>query len=82
LWSMRTGGDYFDSYKAEWIHFGAAIRNRTSIGATVDDGRRSLEVVLAAAQSINTGRPIKVTDAPRELPRALREDRVKAVATA
>jgi len=71
LWSMRTGGDYFDSYKGEWTAFRDLIRDRASIGATLDDGRRSLEVVLAARQSINSGEPVKIANAPRQLPSAL-----------
>lgn len=73
LRSMRAGGDYFDSYRAEWAHFGNAIRNQASIEATLEDGRRSLKVVLAAAQSSNTDQPVRMSDAPRELPLALRQ---------
>jgi myo-inositol 2-dehydrogenase/D-chiro-inositol 1-dehydrogenase len=82
LSSMRTGSDYFDSYKAEWVGFRDLICDRTSIGATLDDGRRSLEVVLAAAQSINSREAVKIADAPRELPPAQPVDAGKAFASA
>jgi len=73
---MRTGGDYFDSYRAEWAHFGDAVRSIGPVASTIQDGRRSLDVVLAAAQSINTGQPVRINDAPRNIPPAIREDLV------
>jgi predicted dehydrogenase len=81
LTSIRTGGDYFDSYRAEWVHFRDALGGSGSIESTLDDGRRALEVVLAAAESANTGRPIRISEAPRRLPPALRRDTVAANAS-
>ena len=64
---MRSGSDYMASYKAEWMHFRDTINTNSDVGCTFDDGRRSLEVVLAAAQSANSGMPVRINDAPRQL---------------
>lgn len=72
LLSMRRGGDYFDSYRAQWVEFRNAIRGNGTGGATIKDGRRSLEIVLAAAESANTGLPIQISDAPSVLHPAVR----------
>lgn len=64
---MRTGGDYFGSYRAEWLHFGDVIRRGATVECSLEDGRRSLEVVLAAAKSASTGAPVKLADAPRAI---------------
>ncbi|MCX7823936.1 MAG: Gfo/Idh/MocA family oxidoreductase [Verrucomicrobiae bacterium] len=65
LAAMRRGGDYFGSYRAEWLHFRDVVRRGASSECTLDDGRRALQVVLAAAQSLNSGAPVRVADAPR-----------------
>jgi len=65
--AMRRGGDHIDSYRAEWLHFLAAIRGGRSAGAALLDGRRALEVALAALESAATGRPVACGRAPRAL---------------
>lgn len=65
LAGMRSGGDYFGSYRAEWLHFRDVIRNGAAVECALEDGRRSLEVVLAAAKSASIGAPVKLADAPR-----------------
>ena len=72
LAGMRKGGDYFGSYRAEWLHFRDVIRNGAGVECTVEDGRRSLEVVLAAAKSAATDTPVKLADAPRTITPAVR----------
>ncbi|MBI5397560.1 MAG: Gfo/Idh/MocA family oxidoreductase [Verrucomicrobia bacterium] len=69
---MRKGGDYFGSYRAEWLHFKDVIRNGAGVECTLEDGRRSLEVVLAAARSASSGQPVKLADAPRIITPAMR----------
>jgi myo-inositol 2-dehydrogenase/D-chiro-inositol 1-dehydrogenase len=69
---MRKGGDYFGSYRAEWLHFRDVIRGGAAVECTVEDGQRSLEVVLAAAKSASTGAPVKLADAPRAVTPATR----------
>ena len=58
----RRGGDYVNSYAEEWRHFAEAARGRASVCATLEDGRRALEVALAAAESSRTGRAVKVDE--------------------
>lgn len=60
---LRRGGDFIASYQAEWRHFFAAIRRDVPIACTLDDGRRALQVVLAAARSASSGRPVAVAEA-------------------
>ncbi len=67
LAALRTGGDYFESYKNQWLHFAAAVRGSSAPECTLTDGRRSLEVVLAAAQSANLAHPVRIAAAPRTL---------------
>lgn len=70
--ALLSGGDYFESYRQEWLHFAEAVRGEAMPACTLTDGRRSLEVVLAAAESANTGRPVCIDAAPRSLSPAAR----------
>lgn len=67
VWGMRQGGDFIASYRAEWRHFIDAIRLGRPVGCTLEDGWRSLEVVMAAIESGTLGRPAKVTGRPRRV---------------
>ena len=60
LWRLRQGGDFLASFQAEWRHFFHAVRSDSPIECTFEDGRRALQVVLAAAKSASLGRPVKV----------------------
>jgi myo-inositol 2-dehydrogenase/D-chiro-inositol 1-dehydrogenase len=62
LLGLRRGGDFLASYQAEWRHFFTAIRDDAPIECTLEDGRRALNVVLAAARSASSGRPVQVAD--------------------
>ena len=62
LAQARDGGDYVNSYAEEWRHFGEAVRGRGRVCATLEDGRRALEIALAAAESTRTGRAVKVDE--------------------
>ncbi len=57
---LRYGGDFVDSYRAEWCHFIDAIRNDTPTQATLEDGRSALQLTLAAVTSLSTGRVVKI----------------------
>lgn len=57
----RRGGDYVASYASEWEHFVGAITNDVPVKATLDDGRRALEIALAAWESDSQGRAVKMT---------------------
>ena len=61
LLQMRRGGDFLASYDAEWNHFLSAIRYDTPVECTLEDGRRALQIVLAAIGSATLGRPVPIT---------------------
>jgi predicted dehydrogenase len=63
----RHLGDYGNSYKGAWRHLLEAIRTRQPVECTVEDGREALRVVLAAAASATSGRPVRVAAAPPDL---------------
>jgi len=60
LLRLRQGGDFLASFQTEWRHFFHAVRYDSPIECTFEDGRRALQVVLAAAKSASLGRPVKV----------------------
>jgi predicted dehydrogenase len=62
LAQARRGGDYVNSYAEEWRHFAEAVRGRGRVCATLEDGRRSLAIALAAAESSRTGRAVKIDE--------------------
>jgi myo-inositol 2-dehydrogenase/D-chiro-inositol 1-dehydrogenase len=57
---MRQGGDFIASYRAEWRHFIDCIQQGIPPECTLEDGRRALEVALAAVGSASLGQPVKV----------------------
>lgn len=63
LLRMRHGGDFIDSYRVGWQHNVDAIRQDTRPDCTLQEGRRALQVVLAAMESAALGRPVKVAQA-------------------
>jgi predicted dehydrogenase len=67
---LRSGGmnDYYASFAAQWQHFVDCVRRGIPPESTLVDGRRALEVMLAAAQSASLGQQVKVTEAPRTIP--------------
>jgi predicted dehydrogenase len=62
LAQARRGGDYVNSYVEEWRHFADAVRGRAQVTATLEDGRRALEIALAATESTRTGRAVKLDE--------------------
>lgn len=62
LAQARRGGDYVNSYAEEWRHFAEAVRGRARVSATLEDGRRALEVALAAAESSRTRRALEIDE--------------------
>jgi myo-inositol 2-dehydrogenase/D-chiro-inositol 1-dehydrogenase len=70
----RLGGDYVLSYRDEWEHFVEAIRGDAPPESTLEDGRRALQVALAAIESASRGAPVRVDDAVRQvIPNAPRD---------
>jgi myo-inositol 2-dehydrogenase/D-chiro-inositol 1-dehydrogenase len=64
---IRQGGDYVASYQAEWRHFIDAVQHGTPVESTLEDGRRALQIVLAALESATLGQPVKVDQASPEI---------------
>jgi len=60
----RQGGEFMASYQAEWRHFLAAVRGEAPVECTLEDGRRALQVVLAATESASSGQPVRVARLP------------------
>ncbi len=64
---MRRGGEFLASYEAEWRHFVDAIRHDAPLECSVEDGRRALDVTLAAIASSSLGRAVKIPPADAAL---------------
>lgn len=64
---IGQGGDFVASYQAQWRHFLQAIQKDTPVECTLDDGRRALQIALAAIASTSLGRSIEVSQAPRKI---------------
>src|SRR5438874_3450138 len=54
------GGDYLASYVNEWRHFAAAILHHIPLECSLIDGRRSLEIALAASEASSTKRACRL----------------------
>lgn len=65
--NVRQGGDYKASFRAQWRHFIDSIQQDRPPGCTLEDGRRALQVALAAVESASLGQPVKVAQAPRKI---------------
>lgn len=55
---VARGGDYVESYAAEWRAFAGAVRSGRPVGGSLDDGRRAVAIATAAALSAQTGAPV------------------------
>jgi predicted dehydrogenase len=62
---LPRGGVFANSYAAQWTRFAAAVRGAAPATPTLDDGRRALEIALAATASAAQGVPVASRDAPR-----------------
>ncbi|MDT5157176.1 MAG: hypothetical protein QOH51_1533 [Acidobacteriota bacterium] len=60
LRQARRGGDYVASFTEEWRHFVGAITRDSPTECTLDDGRRALEIALAAWESSDTKRAVNI----------------------
>jgi predicted dehydrogenase len=58
---LRRGGDYVNSYTEEWRHFIGAITRDEPVACSLDDGRRALEIALAAWEANATKRAVKLS---------------------
>jgi myo-inositol 2-dehydrogenase / D-chiro-inositol 1-dehydrogenase len=57
---MRQGGDYKMSYRSEWQHFIDTIQSDYPVKTSLDDGKRALQIVLAAIESSTINQPVKI----------------------
>lgn len=73
LSEIRNGGVFDATYGAQWRNFVSAARGLEPPACTFEDGRRALEIVLAAARSASLGQPVTVSETPREMTPATRE---------
>jgi len=73
---LRRGltGDYGAAFLGEWRHFIDCVRKGSAPECTLTDGRRALEIVLAAAESASCGHPVQVSAAPAEVPPTCRSE--------
>jgi predicted dehydrogenase len=62
--ALRYGGEISASYDQQWRHFYDCVRIGTRVNCTVADGRRAVELAIAAAESSITGRPISMNLSP------------------
>ncbi|MCC2642047.1 MAG: oxidoreductase domain protein [Nitrospira sp.] len=62
--AARNGGMIFATYDEQWRHFYDCIRSDAPINCTIDDGRRAVELAVAAVESSATGRPVTMNLLP------------------
>jgi len=60
---VRQGGDQMASYTEEWRSFAAAIIHNAPVECGLADGRRALEIALAADEANRTNRAIELPSA-------------------
>ena len=58
--AIGAGGDYLASYRNEWQHFAACIRDDLPVGCTLEDGRHAVAVARAVVQSAASGAPVSI----------------------
>jgi myo-inositol 2-dehydrogenase/D-chiro-inositol 1-dehydrogenase len=64
---VRGGGAFVSSYREEWRHFLAVCRGEAEPECTLEDGRQSLVLMLAAAEAAASGRTVAIDEAPVSL---------------
>lgn len=62
--SVRVGGDFFLSYRAQWLGLATAIRQGTEVECSLRDGLAAVRVALAARAAADSGRTVAVAAAP------------------
>ena len=75
------GGDFHSSYEAEWKSFANSIRDDKPVECSLEDGRRAVEVALAALASDAQSRPVSMEASPRDGIRACAGVRTQRAAT-
>jgi predicted dehydrogenase len=67
LQNMRHGGEFMSTFRAQWRHFADCIRTDAPLACSLEDGRRTLQLLLAIVQSASLGQPVTVAEAPRTI---------------
>jgi predicted dehydrogenase len=60
---LRRGNDYLESYAAEWRRFVNAASGSAPPDASLEDGMRNVEILVAALESLETGQAVRVGEA-------------------
>ena len=63
---VSRGGEFHATYESEWRSFANSIRNDTPVECTLEDGRRAVQISLAALASDSESRAVKVSESPRK----------------
>ncbi len=58
--SLRTGGEFQTTFNGLWRHFADCILRDRPSQCTLQDGRASLKVALAAVESARSGAPVRL----------------------
>ena len=58
--ARRAGGVYLESYRWQWQHFIEAILDGRALSPTIQDSRRALAIALAAIESADGGRAVRI----------------------
>ena len=60
--ALRKGGEFQATFDRLWRHFADCVLNDKPSRCTLEDGRSSLRVALAAVESIRSGRPVNLRE--------------------
>ena len=64
---IARGGVFFSSYRMEWQNLINCILRDNTVGCTLEDGKRALQVALAVVQSAHTRRSVRIADTARSV---------------
>jgi len=57
---MRRGGDFQETFYGLWQHFADCINRNIASECTLEDGKRALQVSLAALESVLSRQPVQI----------------------
>jgi predicted dehydrogenase len=60
LAAAAHGGAFLESYRSQWTHFAECVRTGAPVACTFEEGRRALEISLAAIASADSNHPVRV----------------------
>lgn len=62
--SATRGGGFAESYRDQWRHFADCVRHGEQAMCTLEDGMRAVQAAFACIASAQSGRLVRVADAP------------------